>query len=308
MDQDVLAGIKVLVAIAKADGTLHESERVAIQNALDGADLGPDVTIDALLAEEIDVDAEIAKVGAESARHTTFEAACALVYVDGDADPSERAIVDKLRKAWEVARPLSTAERLKKIAVQDWLPGAVDPIEDPGKRDAEIDALVLRASIRAAIFGAIPVPFVGEFLVSLVGVQTLQTIGALYGHTRDASFWKAFAGNFVGATAARIAVLSLVKLVPGYGSIVGASGGFASTWAMAQATRAYFEKGQTMDPEALRIAFRDARKEGFAKAKEAQAEIQAETKRVSPTREKLDQELAAGAIDEAEYAERVSRI
>jgi uncharacterized protein (DUF697 family) len=307
MNEEVLAGIKVLVGIAKADGQLHDNERIAIQNALDGADLGADVTVESLLAGDIDLDGEMEKVRSNDAQRTTFEAACALVYVDGEAAEAERVILDKLRTAWEVARPLSMAERVKKNALQDWLPGAVTPIDDPVKRDREIDALELRASIRSAIFGAIPVPFVGEFLVSLVQIQTLQTIGALYGVTQDAKYWKAFAGNFVGATATRIAVLSLVKLVPGWGSLVGASGAFASTWAMAKATRLYFEKGQALDPAALRDAFKTAKKEGLARASEAAADIEVEKTRVSATRESLDAALAAGKIDEGEYVERLSQ-
>lgn len=305
-NEEILAGIKVLVALARADGELHENEATAIRNALEGANLGADVTIETLLETKVDLDAEIPKITSQEGRLRTYDAACAMVYVDGDAAGPEREILDKLRKAWEVQKPQSAAERMTNALKQDWLPSTNDPIDDPVKRDQEIDKLVLRACVRAAMFGAIPVPMVGEFLVSFVGIQTLQSIGALYGHNRDAAFWKAFAGNFVGATAARIAVLSLVKLVPGWGSVVGASGAYASTWALARATRLYFEKGESIDPEALREAFKDAKKEGLEKAKAAAAEIDAEKERISLTKQKLDADLAAGTIDEEEYAKRIA--
>ena len=34
MNEEVLAGIKLLVALAKADGHLHENEEAAIKNAM----------------------------------------------------------------------------------------------------------------------------------------------------------------------------------------------------------------------------------------------------------------------------------
>lgn len=305
MNEEVLAGIKVLVAIAKADGKLHDNEAVAIRNALEGADLP--ITVEELLKEDVNIDAEIAKIKSTDVKRSTFQAACAMVYVDGDAAESEKDILEKLRAAWEAPKEESFAERMGKRLKQDWLPSTIAPIADAAKRDEEIDKLVLRSCIRAAIFGAIPVPFVGEFLVSFVGIQVLQSIGALYGHTRDAQFWKAFAGNFVGATAARIAVLSLMKLVPGWGSVVGASGAFASTWAMARATRLYFEKGEAMDPSALKEAFAQAKKEGAKKAKEATAEIEAEKSRIAETKASLEADLVAGKITEEQYAEQIAK-
>jgi len=309
MNEEALAGIKVLVGIAKADGRLHDNEEIAIKNALEGADLGPDITVEKLLAENVDVDAEIAKVTSPEARSSTYYSACVMVYVDGEAAPSERAILDKMRKSWEVAQQDESAStRFKRAVTQDWVPATVKPIDDPVKRDEAIDKLVVRACIRAAVFGAIPVPFVGEFLVSLVGIQTLQSIGGLYGHDRDASFWKAFAGNFLGATAARIAVLSLMKLVPGWGSVVGASGAYASTWAMARATRLYFEKGMQLDPAALRDAFKAAKKEGVQKAKDAASEIDAAQASIATEREQLDAALKDGTITEQDYAAKLAKL
>ena len=307
MNQEVLSGIRVLVALAKADGRLHDNEAVAIENALEGADLGDEISVDDLLRAEVDLDAEMAKIVSPEVKRRTYDAACAMVYVDGDADETERRIIDKLRHAWEPKTETSTAVRVTKALQQDWLPSTIQPIADPTKRNEAIDAVVLRACVRATILGAIPVPFVGEFLVSFVGIQALQSIGAFYGHDRDATFWKAFAGNFVGATAARVAVMSLMKLVPGWGSVVGASGAYASTWAMTRATRLYFEKGTSMAPAALREAFKEARKEGLQKAREASSDIDAETARLATVKEKLDAELASGAISEEQYAERIAR-
>ena len=307
MNEEVLAGIRVLVAVAKVDGRLHDNEETAIKNALAGADLGAEVTSEALLLEAVDLDRELEKITSRDVRRFTYEAACAMVYVDGEADESERAVLEKIRGVWGVDRPLSSAQRLKRSSGQDWLPSSVTPISDPAIRDEEIDGLVLRACVRAAIFGAIPIPFVGEFLVSLVGITAIQSIGAMYGHKRDAAFWKAFAGNFVGATAARIAVLSLMKLVPGWGSVVGASGAYASTWAMARATRHYFEKGASMDPAALRTIFEDATREGTERAQASSADIEAEQARIAAVKERLDAELEEGGISEEEYAEQLAK-
>lgn len=49
MNEEVFAGIKVLVALAQADGKIHENERAAIENAIDGSDLPAGATVGALL-------------------------------------------------------------------------------------------------------------------------------------------------------------------------------------------------------------------------------------------------------------------
>ena len=54
MNDEVFAGIKVLIALAQADGTVHDDERIAIENALDGEELPDGATIASLLAAEID--------------------------------------------------------------------------------------------------------------------------------------------------------------------------------------------------------------------------------------------------------------
>ncbi len=308
MNEEILAGIKLLVAMAKADGRLHDNEESAIQNALDGASLGADVTIESLLKENVDVEAELGKIKSPDVRRQTYDALCAMVYVDGDGSPAEKAIIEKMRKVWELDAQKTMGERFKHALRQDFIPSTLGKIDDPVQRDKELDNLVLRNCIKTAVFGGIPVPLVGEFLVSFSQVQMLQSIGHIYGHHRDAAFWKALSANFIGATAARIAVLSLVKLIPGWGSVVGASGAFATTWAMGRATRLYFEKGEALDPNALKEAFKTARAEGVAKAKEAKSQIDAEAERVAAARKKLDDDLAAGKIAEDEYTKQVAAL
>src|SRR5688572_4519432 len=134
--------------MAKADGRLHDNEESAIKNALDGANLGPDVTIEGLLKENVDVDAELAKIKSGEIRKQTYDALCAMVYVDGDGSPTEKAIIEKMRKVWELDVEKTMGERFKHALRQDFIPSTLDKIDDPVARDKELDALVLRTSIK----------------------------------------------------------------------------------------------------------------------------------------------------------------
>ena len=54
MNEELFAGIKVLVALAQADGKIHENELAAIENAIDGSDLPAGETVGSLLESTID--------------------------------------------------------------------------------------------------------------------------------------------------------------------------------------------------------------------------------------------------------------
>jgi len=91
---EVLSGLKVLVALAKADGVVHDNERLAIENALAGVELPDDASAESLLATDVDLDAELSTIKNPRVKQQTFDSACAIVYVDGEASAVERGMLE----------------------------------------------------------------------------------------------------------------------------------------------------------------------------------------------------------------------
>lgn len=308
MNEEILASVRVLVAIAKADGKIHQNEEQAISNALEGAELPSGITAQSLLGSNVDLDAALARITSPELRTRTLSAACAMVYVDHEASPEEKQMLEKVRSAFGLEQPTGFVEGFKRELKQDLLTGSIDKISDAAVRDAEVEHCARRFAIRSAILGALPFPMLGEFGVCFNEARMLRVIAYMYGHQMDATFWKAFAGNILGLGLSRFAVTSLMKLVPGWGSVVGATGSFATTYGLARAAKAYFESGEKADPSLLKDVFKTAKSDGVELAKETRAQIDEAKTSFEKEKAKLDADLAAGKINEEQYAEKLVTI
>jgi uncharacterized protein (DUF697 family)/uncharacterized tellurite resistance protein B-like protein len=305
MNEEILASIRVLVAIARADGTIHPNERAAVENAIGDAVLPGNVKLQTLLDENVDVAAQLARITTPEVRARTYEAACAMVYVDGDADTAEKRILEQIRSAFGLAEERGFVETLKKELRQDWSPSTIEKIDDAAKRDDEVQRAIGRFARRSAVLGAFPLPLVGEFLISFLEFRMLSVLAALYGHRWDAAYWKAAVPSIAGVGLSRFAVQSLVKLVPGWGSAVGLTASYATTYALGKAAVVYYEKGEAVDPADLKAVFATARKEGVLLAENMRSEIDAEKASFEKAKASLDADLAAGKLTETEYAARI---
>lgn len=97
LDEDeALACLKILVALAKADGKIDSDEKRSIAAAISSLDLPVGITVDGLLAETIDVDAELAKVRSLAAREQLYRSAHFMANADGRTAPEERALLDQI--------------------------------------------------------------------------------------------------------------------------------------------------------------------------------------------------------------------
>src|SRR5689334_2335339 len=95
--QEAIAGIRIIAAVARADGKLEDAEKVAFEQAV--SELAPELpgglTAEKLLTEEIDLDATLAEVKSPVMRKAVFESAFAMSLVDGSASDEENAVVAK---------------------------------------------------------------------------------------------------------------------------------------------------------------------------------------------------------------------
>src|SRR6185503_17068395 len=101
-------------------------------------------------------------------------------------------------------------------------------------------------SILSGVLGINPIPIaslVTDFAVVGLQAKMFSDIGRHWGHESSRETAKhVIAGIGVGA-AARIGVNQLAKFIPGVGSVFAASTNFASTWALGQVAKQYWQSG-----------------------------------------------------------------
>ena len=101
---EALAGLQLLVAVARADSALTTDERSVIGDALADAHLPGGITSQRLIDSSSDVDSLIAQIHSESARDVARDACLTMANASSVCPPGQQAILDKIEKGW-AARP-----------------------------------------------------------------------------------------------------------------------------------------------------------------------------------------------------------
>ncbi len=154
---------------------------------------------------------------------------------------------------------------------------------DPGISDIYSRAAhphIVGFSLAAGTVGALPV--VDLALVPAVQAGLLRRLAGLYGQrwtTRNsAEFLGLLGSGFAAAYGARLAVRSVVKLIPVWGqtagAVLGASASGAITFALGKAACVYLsrkQEGHAIDATALRQAYRDGLEQGRQLLRKQQA-------------------------------------
>ena len=110
-------------------------------------------------------------------------------------------------------------------------------------------------------------------------------------------------------TGARLAIANLAKLVPGWGSAVGATTSFASTYALGKVIDKFFESGASEeDAGKLKDDFEAAKNEGKEVYSQQQDAIVESQRSYASTLDGLAADLKAGKITQAEFDERVAKL
>lgn len=309
-ETETLASLRVLVAMARADGILSPPEENAIEEAIGEAKL-EGVTLKSLFGSDFSLDDELAKIKTPEARRATYESVYALSHVDDAVTAQEEALLEHIEaKLGFGAAERSALRKLLDEAEDTVLPSHIAEVVDPERRAIEIREDTVKYSILSAALGAFPIP--GLAIATDLAVTALQTklvrdVAQYYGRKLDkkqAAELLAGAGLGMGL---RIALSNLAKLVPGWGSAVGAAGAFVSTYALGTVAARYFEAGgkdASLLREELAAAKKDA-KEMYAQQKAAIAAKQAETK---ARLDELGQDLKDGKITKTEYEKQVAAL
>lgn len=309
-ESEVLTSLRVLVCVAKADGVLHVDERMALASALESVPLPGGVTLDALLGESHDLDDLLAQLDSREARAEIYKSAYSIANADGKCSPEEQAVLDRVREYLSLTSEDTTAiQRLFHDSGEGALMSAKKAIHDPVQRDAAIGKETLKCAVVSAVLGAFPVPGLAIATdLTVVGLQVtlVRDIGQLWGQTIDRQDAKKLLYGLGLGTGARLAVNNLAKLLPGWGSVIGAATSFASTYALGGVMNKFFSSAEGADIAALKSEFKAAEKEGKKVYKETKAEIDAKAAAARAKLDALNAELESGALTQAEYERRAA--
>lgn len=308
--KEATACVRALVALAKADGKITPGERAALSSALDmlpaSGDLQP------YLDENLDFDLVLASVKTPAAREQLWQSACAMLHADGTGSPEEQKLLEKMRTTFSIDEAKATATRRFLDEAKDTLlPSAIEPINDPARRQKEIDQDVRKYSVLSAVLGAFPVPGLAiatDLAVVALQVKLVRDIGQYWSHKVDKEAAKTLLAGLGLGTGARIAVSNLAKLVPVWGSAFGAATAFATTWALGKIANQYFESGRQADLGELKKEMKAMEKQGkeaYAQQKDA---IEAKRRETEAKLKELNEQRKAGTLSQADYETQVAAL
>jgi|GEM_PF-4876916 len=311
LTSETMAGLRLLVCMAKADGVLKGDERFAIEEALAGVTLPEGLTLERLLEEINDPVRLAAEITSADARDYTYASVFSLAYCDSDLDVAEEKLLKLLRETWKIdatdqqklAEALETSTRLPAVGTI-----ARAAVTDEKQRRADFDALLIRNSFLAGVTGGIRVALLSDMQVTPIQVRVLNEVAALFGQTLEQSTVTQIFEALALGGGARIGISALLKLVPGWGTTVGAESAFVNTHALGNTAWDFFQNGGKMHADSLKPVFRKyqaAAKTVYAGHKEA---IEAAEDAHGDKLKQLSYDLQQGKISQKQYEEQIDAL
>lgn len=318
-ENEALASLKILAVVARADGTIHTDERKSLAAALERLELPSGCTVDALLREEVDLDAQLRELKSPEARDQIYRSAYFMAYADGGCSKEEQTVLDRIAASTDPSQETKASlERLFVGRAKGSGPRAsIAPIADPASRAAEVKKWVLRYSILTAALGAFPVPGLAiatDLAVIAMQLKMIRDLAGYWGHDLDRQAAKSILYGLGVGTGARLAIANLAKLLPAWGSVVGATSSFASTYALGNVIDKMFAAGVDVSEgkvdvsDEVRSNFKSAEAEARAVYENQKDVIIASQRSHRVALDLLALELKAGNITRDEFDARVSAL
>jgi uncharacterized protein (DUF697 family) len=159
--------------------------------------------------------------------------------------------------------------------------------------------------VLTALTGAIPVPLVPDLLVVPMQVKMVHDVAALFGHKTDKVTVQLMFETLGVGTGARLGITALCKLVPLWGSVVGAASSFATTYALGKVAWTFYESPGAASIESLKPLFESERRQGKEEFKKHQAALEEAQKTHSERLKNLAYDLQQGKITQQDYVKKV---
>jgi uncharacterized protein (DUF697 family) len=310
-ENESIAAIRIIGAVARADGAVTDDEKTAFRAAVaefnpklpDGTDL------ERLLAEESDLDADLAAVSSPVLRRAVFDTAIAMSLIDGATSADENAVLARIRAAFATSGETSvlerTLERRQKLV-------SANPILDPEERNRRVRELIASRALWAGVFGALPIPVVCDIGVLIQIDSLVEAVALTWGHPLTRKERLARFGAVISVAMAQSAVHSLLKLIPGWGSVAGAVGGslaaFVVTHAVGSAVQYHFEhEGKTTAAE-LKKVFAEKKVEAKQSYEAQKGTIERVKDKHADEIQKLSAQLEKDEITVEEFDQKVAEL
>jgi uncharacterized protein (DUF697 family)/tellurite resistance protein len=308
-EDEALAGIRVLIAVAQADGKIAPAEREMLADALThfGAKLPGGVSVDAVLDQKVDVVVEGAKLRSPAAKDAVFQAAIAMATLDGTKE-SEQRVLTQLRAtlAFDDAGSGSVANALQRAVTSSGR--KVVPIQDAAIRAEQIGKRISREAFYATLFAMLPIPIFSDIAITLTQVGLIESIATYYGHPLSRKERLATFAPLLGLAMLATALHAVTKLVPVWGTVAAGAIVYATTVGLGRAVTHYFDSEGKATTEELRKVFLAAKAEGKAAYGEQKKRLDAATKTHSEELKALAKDFSEGTIDLAEYEARADKL
>ena len=269
-EQEHRAIICICILAAFADGAQDEAERARIEgivNGFSGEHLDLAAAYQDVLGGKLSLAQAAAQLQSPAARALAYEMAVCVCHADGVVKEPEQRFLDDLRQALKL-EGLSTdghQQTAQAIAAEP-LPDTSPPVIDTS-REAELDHMILNASILNGALEIMPHTLATMAIVPLQMRMVFQ-IGKRYGYELDRGHVKDFLATVgVGLTSqvfegfTRRLVGGLTRGLAGgllgglAGQAAGSAFGFATTYALGQVAKRYYESGRTLSTEQLKQVF-----------------------------------------------------
>lgn len=301
-----LAGLKIMVAVAKADGHLAEGERKQIAEAIE--ELAPSLSVEEILDADVDLDTELAKITEPDVQAAIYRAAVMMAIADSDAHVEESRILQRIRETYGIT---DEETGVTKLLEGHALP---EPMEvDPEVRDQQSKRVVVGHAIMAAALGANPLPLVS--IVTEIGVYYLQgrmvrNLAFYYGHDMELKHTLALISSAFGLGLARALAVQMLKFLPVWGSVVGGATAFTTTYALGETIRRHFAQGGdlgSLTKKEARKAYEEIKKTQAKTAYEENREaIDKKAQEKAPQMEALARDLKAGKATDADIEKHLA--
>jgi uncharacterized protein (DUF697 family)/tellurite resistance protein len=311
--RESVASLRLLVCLAKADGVLHDKERATLESSLADIEL-PDVDLSTILAEEWEVEELAEMLESGVAREQAYQSAYALAYADGDCSDDERALLDRLKEVWSIS---DEREAFLQHVFSTRAAGGDEAEEEPAlvlsprEREDRVRSETRKTAVVSAVLGAFPLPLVSIATdLAIVGLEIglAKDIAKFWGKQMDTAEAKGLLASFGVGTAARIAVSNLFKVLPGWGSAVGAATAYASSFAVGVMVNNYYKSGEGISRDDLKAEFKKAKAEGKKAYAEDKHEVDAKMADNEGRIEALTAKLERGEIDQAQFEREVASL
>jgi uncharacterized protein (DUF697 family)/tellurite resistance protein len=308
-EDEALAGIRVLAAVAQADGEIAPAERALLADALShfGAKLPDGETVDAFLDRKVDVAAEAAKLKTPAAKDAVFQAAIGMAKIDGTTKESEQKVLTQMRAAFGLDLGTDAAKTALDLSA-DWAGIKVEPIQDAAVREVHVEKRIRREAFYSALFAVLPVPFLSEVLITLTQVGLISGISTYYGHPLTRKERLAIFAPTLALAGLATALHSVTKLVPFWGTVAAGAIVYGTTFGLGRAVKYYFDSEGKATSEDIRKVFLSAKAEGKASYADEKKKVEAVTKEHGDELAALAKDLSDGKIDAKVYEEKVAKL